>query len=500
MTHVLIRRSGTLLDISPDGVHPLDPSIIGLLQPLLSYEHKTLLRGHGRYGPDGESRNIDIELRNMYSLEQGRLVTGFGFLTSIVEIFRRHGIIPHYIDLSPAKPPDVYTPDWDNVRRYVEFRPKQEECLWYISQNECGTIDATMGFGKTHLFEAMCHLYPRAKFAIGVRLVDVARRITRQLSRTLPNIGQVGGNECRYGDRITIYTAGSFHKARGDEDFFLGDEAHLLMADQAARGMAQSWRWSRNFGWTGTTDARLDGADAQMELFFGRTIFKITYQEAVALGLVVPIHVRWIPINLPHNPAANKFGTSKTRWGIWRHQERNQLIAQDIRNNYPDPNTQILILAATVEHAIMLWQFLPDFSLCYGQKIDRDDLERYKRNHYLPQNFVETTPERREQMRQDFEEGKLKRVIATDVWATGVDFAQLQVLYRVDARESEILDAQGPARVSRISPESGKSYGEVIDCCDNWDKSFRRKSENRRRHYRALGWSQDWPTGRGRLL
>jgi len=102
-------------------------------------------------------------------------------------------------------------------------------------------------------------------------------------------------------------------------------------------------------------------------------------------------------------------------------------------------------------------------------------------------------------MREQFETGELKRVIATDVWATGVDFEALQVLYRVDARESQILDTQGPGRVSRIHPASGKEYGEVIDCLDAFDKTLKRKSETRKRHYAALGWSQDWPSGRRQI-
>lgn len=498
MTHVLIRRSGTLIDISPDGTSPLDPHIVALLRPLLTYEHKTVLRGHNRYSADGTPHNIDIELRNMFAIEEGRLVTGFGFLTSIAQILQGNGITCHYIDISPPKPPGVYEPDWDNLRRYVQFRPKQEECLWYITQNQCGLIDAAMGFGKTELFTMLALLYPRARFDIVVDLKDVAESIVRRLSKTLPNIGQVGGGARYYGDRITVYTAGSAHHCDGRADFLLADEAHLLMTTETSRAMAQAWRFTRNFGFTGTPDGRLDGADAQLEMFFGRKIFYLSYPEAVSLGLVVPIHVRWIAVNSDYNPAKDKVGVPKLRWGIWRNTDRNRAIAEDVRQNYPDPNTQILILTDTTEHAIMLWQFLPEFALCYGSAIERDDLDRYKKNRYLPENFQETTPERRNEMRSQFENGVLKRVIATDVWATGVDFVNLQVMYRTDVRESSIRAAQGPARVSRIAPGTNKAVGEVVDICDNWDKSFRRKSDVRRRHYAKLGWTQTWP-GNGRL-
>ncbi len=496
---IIVRRSGSLIDLSPDGQRPLDPAIVSLLQPLLTYEHKTLLRGHERYTPDGQSRGIDIERRDMYTIEEGRLVTGFGFLTSIAQILNRHGVTLRYVDLSPPKDQAVYTPDWDNCRQYVKFRPRQEECLWQITQNPCGLIHATMGFGKTHMFEAIAHLYPRAKIDILVRPIDVAERIVRQLSNTMPNVGLIGGGSKFRGPRVNVYTAGSCHHANGEADFLLADEVHLLMTRETSRAIAQAWRFTRNFGFTGTPDGRMDGADAQLEMFFGQKIFELLYPEAVALGLVVPIHVRWLRISSPYNPAAGKTGVPKMRWGIWRNEFRNAAIAADVRANYPDFNTQILILTATVDHAIMLWQQLPEFALCFGQSIDPEDITRYKKNHYLPQNFVEVTTAHRREMQQAFADGRLKRVIATDVWSTGVDFPMLQVLYRADGRSSENLDAQGPARTSRIHPESGKSYGEVIDCYDTFDPSLKRNSETRKRHYAELGWSQDWPTGRRQI-
>lgn len=489
--HVLIRRSGSLIDISPNGQSPLDPRLIELLRPQLTYDHKTILRGHDRYSPDGNTRNVDIETKQMFSLEQGRLLTSYGFLTTVCETLRRHGVTPHYMDLSPERQrPRCYEPDWDNVRRLIEFRPKQEECLWYISQNDIGLINAATGFGKTYMFEAICHLYPRAKVDIVVKPKDVAARIVRQLSRTIPNVGQIGGGRAFMGDRVTVYTAGSLHRSRGDADIMLADEAHMLMTGKSAAEMARAYRFSRNFGFTATPEGRLDGAHAQLEMFFGRQIFRLTYEEAVSLGLVVPITVRWLPIRMDHNPCANKEGTPKMRWGIWRNEERNRIIAEDVRQNFGDPDTQVLILVATIDHAIYLWKYLPEFAMCYGS-FDPEDLERYKKNHLLPPGFRPVTAEIRNQMREDFSSGKLKKVIATDVWATGVDFENLQVLYRVDARQSEILDTQAPGRVSRIS--DGKERGYVIDCFDAFDTTLKRKSEERKRHYRNLGWDQEFP-------
>ncbi len=494
MSTLLVRRSGTLIDISPDGRSPLDPHVVDLLRPLLSYDHKTLLQGHHRYGPDGQVRSIDIEKRDMFAIEEGRLTTGFGFLTSIVNRLKLHGYDLHYIDVSPPRQrPDCYVPDWENVNRHVSFRARQRECLQLITQNEIGLINAATGFGKTFMFSSIAHCYPHAKIHIVVRPKDVAARIVRELSKTMPNIGQIGGGKSFMGDRITVFTAGSLHRSDGDCDILLADEVHLLMTGTTASELGRAYRFSRNFGFTATPDGRMDGADAQLELFFGRQIFALTYEEAVALALVVPIHVRWLVIRDDYNPAKDKSGVPRMRWGVWRNDFRNQAIANDVRTNHGDPDTQVLILCATIDHAIHLWQQLPEFSMCYGS-FDPEELARYKKNGMLPDTFIPTDAARREQMRLGFEEGTLKKVIATDVWATGVDFDQLGVLYRVDARESEILDTQAPGRVSRIHAD--KSCGEVIDCYDAFDTALKRKADTRRRHYKNLNWTQSGIGGR----
>jgi len=494
---LLVRRSGSLIDISPDGHSPLDMRVVELLRPLLTYDHKTILQGHQRYGPDGQARSIDIETRNMYGIEEGRLTTGFGFLTSITHRLQQHGYVLQYLDLSPARArPDCYELDMVAAGRHIEFRARQEECLQLIAQNELGLINAATGFGKTYMFAAIAHAYPRAKIHIVVRPKDVAARIVRQLSRTIPNVGQVGGGKSFIGDRVTVFTAGSLHRSDGDCDILLADEAHMLMTGAAANELGRAYRFSRNFAFTATPEGRMDGAHAQLEMLFGREIFHLPYDEAVALGLVVPIHVRWLPIRGQHNPASGKSGVPRMRWGVWRNEFRNQTVANDVRENFGDPNTQVLILCATVDHAIHLWNMLPEFDLCYGS-IDPEDLARYRKNGMLPNTFIPTDADRREHLRQGFEAGTLKKVIATDVWATGVDFAQLEVLYRVDARESEILDTQAPGRVSRIC--EGKECGLLMDCYDAFDTALKRKSDTRKRHYKNLGWTQEGLSGKRQI-
>jgi superfamily II DNA or RNA helicase len=237
----------------------------------------------------------------------------------------------------------------------MQLRAGQEDCLRAIANNECGIVDATMGFGKTALFEAIAHMFPRAKIDILVKPKDVAETIVRRLTKTIPNVGHIGGGNKRPGGRVTVCTAGSIHHVDAtNTDILLADEVHQLVTPSVGGEIAKTWRWSRNYGLTGTYEKRQDGADAQLEVMFGGLIYRITYQEAQAAGLVVPIRVRWLQVRMDHNPADGKSDTAKKRWGIWRNQQRNKAIADDIRTRFPDNSKQILILVETIEHAIML--------------------------------------------------------------------------------------------------------------------------------------------------
>lgn len=494
---LLIRRYGRMIDISPDGQSPLPQQFVDLLSRELSYSHRTFLRQHERYSPDGTRHgNVAIESRRMYGLEAGRLTTVYGFYRRVVAVLQGAGATVYFADLTPTHHrPDRYETDWARMHRYVTFRhPVQLYCIQQVAASDQGCIFAPPAFGKTHCIEALCHLYPKAKIHIAVRPIGVARRILRQLSRSLPNIGMIGGGANAYGDRITVFVAGSLHKSDGDADIFIGDEAHQLLAEDASREIARAYHMARIYLMTASPTGRSDGTDVRMEMLGGPPVFTLTYAQGVDCGLVVPMRVRWLPIHMVSNPGANKQGVTKERWGIWRNTERNAAIAKDARESY-GPDQQVLILCAKVDHAIHLWQHLPEYALCYAEQAV-EDLEYYKRNHYLPAGFAAITPERREALRNSFAAGQLKKVIATDVWATGEDFPQLQVVYRADARQSEIIDTQAPARASRIY--NGKEYGEVVDCADFFDDTWLKASKMRRRHYASFDWTQDWPNQRAR--
>jgi superfamily II DNA or RNA helicase len=249
---------------------------------------------------------------------------------------------------------------------------------------------------------------------------------------------------------------------------------------------------TRLFGFSATWDARADGTSPRLEYLLGPVLFHMTWQEATALGLIVPVQVRWINVVTTVDPCARyKQDVAKRRHGIWCHTYRNQLIADAAQKHGPDEQT--LILVQTIEHAVLLGQLLPEYTLCYDQ-MEPVDLHTYKQRGQLPPDYIPMDSRRRDELRSRFETGEVKKVIATDVWSTGVSFEQLAVLIRADARSSDILDDQAPGRVVRTHEASGKTHALIYDCWDAFNDSFLRKSRMRWRNYAKKGWEQQRPS------
>jgi superfamily II DNA or RNA helicase len=498
-TKVVMRREGNLSEvIVVEG--SLDPILEKMIQNQLTYTHVSQLRGKDAYSRGSYTPFQSEEVALFAYNPQGHLMFPRGFSVRVFNLFKEAGVEIEVTDIQPpCVNPDRYVVDFSRVFAHLDLRAKQDECLAVISASEGGQVVAPTGFGKSFTFGAICLMYPNARIHVITRRRDVMKRLLRHLTKYIPNVGQVGGGSRTWG-RVTVITADSLHVVDhtpgNAADIVLYDEVHEAAAPSYSVELAK-YQSARMFGFTATPDGRFDGAHHKLEGLFGPKIFEMAYQEAVSHGLVLPVKVEWIDVRMDKNPCEFKKETAKERHGIWRNVHRNMLIAEKA-NQFSDDD-QVLILVRTLEHAVFLKQELPNFKLCY----DKMDSEVY--NSLIKKEMLNEldepimTSSARDQMSRDFEAGILKKVIATDVWSTGVDFPQLSVLIRADARASEIMDVQAPGRVVRRHDESGKDHGLVIDCMDYFDQAFLRRSQERRKTYIRQGWEQALKRVRGSL-
>jgi superfamily II DNA or RNA helicase len=468
---------------------PLEENISAFLTEHMEYNHVVFLRGREKIRSD---RPVRVERKQLWRPDpgDGLLTCQAGYLDWIIEKLGNLGFDVKYKRIMPRRP----RPGWNEVdmdaalARYT-FRPGQAACfdamVGRILSELGGVIDATVGFGKTDLIAPLGLAFPNARIVVGVRGLDNVQKTYANLRLYLPSVGRVTGQIEEFGHRITVYSMDSFEKFDGDADIAVFDEAHEIVAKKYARPLAERLDRVVAIAMTATADSRSDGADARMEAIFGPTIYYLPYAEAERLGLVVPIRVVVHAVPMHANPVAGmQDDTARKRNGIWRNKTRNRAIANAV--NAMGEGTQVLILVATVEHLVHLRRYLPHFEAVWAESSNKKAQALAAQG--LWPDFEKMTPMRRVRLYEDFRAGKIRKAIAT-IWAQGVSFDGLQVLFWAKAGASAIAATQGPGRVSRIDAATGKAYGEVHDLNDEFDSSLNNQFLRRIRLYRTNGWT-----------
>ena len=487
----VIKKRGAWLEVTEDGQRSLPPDVLGAVQRELTYKRHINNFAANRYN---HQVPIVTQPQRLYDYYEGRFFCMQGHFWRIRQLLTKLGrrvIVLNKDPLLSERPrPNCYEQDWDRVYSQFQFRPGQEDCLRMLALHDMGVVDAVPAFGKMWLIAMLCALYPHAKIDVVTYRKDVADSIYQLLTKYIPAIGRVGGGRTSPA-LVTVYTAGSLQRARMDADILIADEVHELCTDKKMEFLT-AYDYARMYAFTASRNTRTDNDWHRIEMVFGPTIYTMDYPTAEGLGLVASVMVQWLeipaagedPIAGYEDPVAQK------RHGIWRNDIRNQKIAQ-VSHDLKNSGLQVLILVDTIDHALHLRRYLPDFELCYAEGSMDAQKEGYYRSHGLMQSGEpEMTTERREELRARFERRELTGVIATGVWAVGVSFTGLDVLVRANGGTSKTENIQLPGRVCRIDAATGKQMGIVVDCMDRFNPTYENRSKTRRTAYAKQGWIQ----------
>lgn len=442
---------------------------------------------------DGKRRGAYVRERRRLWMEdgRGRLVCAAGFGPRVAGAAARLGLGCRSRVDAPAPGGGALAPDWDNLARAFEPRPRQAEAICamaaVVQSRWCGTCVAPTGFGKGELMRAAALLYPRARIVVTTASRDVAKTARAAIAKSVP-AGLVGAGH-RSVERCTVYVTRSLALA-GEVpcDILIGDEAHELAAPTYAGAVSLAGARAVRIGLTATPEGRADGADLVIESLFGPPVFRLSYGEAASLGLVAPVVVVWHDARSRRDPTLGaRDDVDRYRRGIWKHEARNADVAAAARSHGPEE--QVLVLVDKVQHAFELAAALPEYRVCCGSV--NEELQRsWGDSGLVLEDRVHRSADRRDALRQAFEKREEKRVIATGVWARGVNFRGLNALVWATGTASAIGSTQGPGRVGRYAPELGKHVGVVHDFRDQFNEGFRANARKRWSIYAGHGFFQ----------
>jgi len=463
-----IFRSGNLIKVVPAHKE--------LLARKLTYDR--------RIQSGGNSRNVTVTPTYLFREDTDGLVVPAGLTNLVINTLQNCNVQVTFNDLRTKTTPE---PKYDNLDL---LRPGQDELIASVIGNDMGIIWAPTGVGKSFVIRQICKLWDTARIVICCASKDIVTQTYAELLEMFSPaaVGFVGDGRNEADHRILCVVDKSLMKVNLAKcDIFIYDEVHRAAAPKVAEIVA-SIQHARMYGFSASPFGRSDKADLETRAMFGDVICKIEYGEAEAKGNVVPVDVWIMPaIDVPGMQKTTT--TSMERWNIWRNDARNERLKEAIEWAFQTygKDIQVLITVKTVEHAVYLADTLKDmdFAMVYAN-MDGDDRLRWEKMGMLRKGIHPITSDRREQMRLDFREGKLKRAIATSVWGTGVDFPRLNVLVRADGQGGTIPNTQLPGRVTRTA--DGKTIGIVIDIDDKFHKTLGGRYDRRAADYRKRGW------------
>jgi len=483
---IVLRRSGMLTAIlqPPEAVRRL-------VENALTYERREYLRGKTARWAQKKFQITPVHCYQHVSdpddVVPSQLVFPSGFIPRVAGVLKRAGYRVFLKDTTPKRPSQYWEPQWDAIFPKVTWRYRQKEVLEkMLAARVGGQIICPTGYGKGLLIRCFCQLLPHLRIDVSTHSLDVLEQIYADLSVGIPGVSIDCSSFQRKGEgSVRLYSGKSLHHSDGMADVLIVDEGHEWATDAYMASLVR-YRNAKRFMFT-ASPIRDDGAHFELEGAFGPPLVNISYQEAVEHNCIVPILVQMVDVVMDENPAEGYSETARERWGIWRNRVRNEVIADTARKIPEDQ--QVLITVKTFEHAAFLKKHLPEFTLCYADsESTKADFSRYVSWGLIPSSEVYVDRERRRELKEAFESGKLRRVIATPVWNRGVNFKDLSVLIRADASDSTVADTQIPGRTARLPHRTDKPYGLLIDFLDQFDIGYHRKALRRKKRYEANSW------------
>ena len=415
----------------------------------------------------------------LYSIENGKTYVPFGLKQRCFRYLQTMGYDIHY---RVESEPQLGRIDYGAITGHT-LREDQLMAIAHMIHSEGGIIEAPTGWGKSYVLAYFVSLYPDATIAVVAPSLDILHTLQREFEKRGLKVGMV--HKCsRQIQRITLCSAASLHKLNPYKlNMCIFDEVHRAGGPHTSSLLAHIPN-AKMLGLSASPIGRSDGTDMRVEALFGPVIYRVSYQEAVVGGSVSPIVVAMIRV--PYHPAMGSLEGLSTvnlnRYGIWTNPIRNEIIAATVRKI--PKNLQVLIYTDVLEHVLALKKLLPECAIYYAT--DASDERRKYMDLELEQLGCKLDDNERMRIMREFEQGKLKRVITTRAWSTGVNFRQLDVLVRCDGLASRIANIQVGGRVSRTNET--KPYGLIIDFYDEYFTSLTRRSTIRMSDYGRLGW------------
>jgi len=365
------------------------------------------------------------------------------------------------------------------------FRFSQEELLIQgLVQNKSGLIGAPTRFGKTALLINTARAYPGLVTVITQPGADLTSQMYEAVKKCFPHrkVAKIGaGSKQKFCEDLNVVSMDSLDKCDfGRTELILIDEPHALVTDKRL-GFINQFTKARRIGFGATLKGRFDGRDKLIEAVVGPVLAERTYTEAVAEGAICPLVVFCLRINIPWSETCGTRDAAYNRY-LFKSSEMAALTARICHEVFPK-DWQTLVFIKHEKQAELYKEAMgKDGTIAMAKRLTKKE-----RDHLF------------ELMQAD----KVKRCLASNIYAQGVTFSQIRAIINCEGGGDNTTAIQKPGRLAEII--EGKKIGVIVDYLfdcpevalkeltrDDYDNrewlNIVRDSRNRIKAYKAKGY------------
>lgn len=314
-------------------------------------------------------------------------------------------------------------------------------------------VDSVTGSGKTTIMAAIMDTLGLPTLIIAPNKT-VMSQLKQELQTLLPKVefGVMSGEKVEWKPNI-IALSRTLVKVPDEQlrsfKVLMVDEAHTCAASQSMDVILRM-NAAYRFGFTGTSKGRSDNRDLVVRGLLGDPVKITDSTELMKQGYIAPTQVDM------YYGAWNGEYVALEDLLIVQNKMRNELIVKLAKSK---PKDTVLILVRRLEHGRILQSMIKNSIFVSG----------------------ELSGEEREDVRQRVKEGKIRVLIASNVYSMGLDIPNLSVGINATGDKAEILTKQRMGRVMRPWNDMCKRW---IDIYDQYHPTLAQHSKDRLKSYK----------------
>jgi superfamily II DNA or RNA helicase len=415
----------------------------------------------------------------------GAIYTLPGFYADIIKLLNKNMDVAEIQDLRTPMP----EPDWQAIKK-IKLRDYQVEAaldLIFKGKEDSGVINATGGFGKTHIQAITYAAWNKLNTILAIPLKQVVLQTYEKFKQFFPDkhIGIVGDGKNDISQDITITTFRSLQNCALEKcQMLLVDEMQSAGQDSFQNCLKQMKPY-RMFGFSATTEGLFNNADKLLKGIFGEDLIYFPYEDAEEAGAVVPGMVYMV--RMPDELIIENYNSieSKFKYGIKKCDKRNELIGQ-VCGLIPKEWQTIVFIDHVKDHLIPMFKYMPNNTRYLHRESSKKSVGAFA-----------LSPKQQNKAIEEFSNNEFQILVASDAFRAGVDIPNCRVVVQASGGSSKVEVLQEAYRGSRILTDEQmqkfnlppKTHFVLVDFMDNHDPTLEGMAKKRVKYYEEQGWT-----------